>query len=342
MARIGAFVILVILLVTVFAPFFSPYNYVRSDLRATYMAPQRMHFRDRDGNFHFRPFVYKSIREIDPVIFKLSYREDTSQKYFIRFFVHSWKYKLFGIFESDLHLFGTQKGGVIHLFGTDAQGRDLFGRILVGGRVTLFIALSATIFSGIIGGILGVASAYYLGIVDMLIQRLVEVLRCFPEIPLWMALSTALPRGWNPVYTMYGIIVIFALLNWPMIAREVRGKALPYRDAELVLAAKAIGAGDQRIILYHLFPQVFSHLIVAVTTTLPWLILGESTLSFLGLGIQPPMASWGSLMKSAQNLQTLGLHPWIMLPGAFIIITVLAVSFLGDGLRDAADPFSQR
>jgi len=341
LAKIGGIMIGILVIIIVFAPFFAPYDYTNSDLRATYIPPQRIHFFDQDGKFHFRPFTYKLQRELDPKTYMLLYTEDPSKKYFIRLFVHGWEYKLFGIFKSDLHLFGVEDGGAVFLLGTDAHGRDLLGRILFGGRLTLLIALTSTAISGIIGAILGGISGYYSGVPDILIQRAVEVFRCFPELPLWMALSAALPRDWNPIYTVYGIIGIFSLLNWPVIAREVRGKALSYREEDFVMAAKSIGASGRRIIVRHILPQAFSHIIVALTVTIPWLILGESTLSFLGLGIQPPMASWGTLMQKAQNFQTLNQHPWIMLPGLFIMMTVLAFSFLGDGLRDAADPFSR-
>jgi len=341
LARIGGIIVGLLLIIIVFAPFFAPYDYAKSDFKKTYVPPQRIHFVDQDGRFHFRPFTYKLHSELDPETYMLLNTEEPSKKYFIRLFVHGWEYELFGIFKSDLHLFGVEDGGSVFLLGTDTHGRDLLGRILFGGRLTLLIALTATAISGIIGTILGGISGYYSGVSDILIQRAVEVFRCFPELPLWMALSAALPRDWNPIYTVYGIIGIFSLLNWPVIAREVRGKALSYREEDFVLAAKSIGASGRRIILRHVLPQAFSHIIVALTVTIPWLILGESTLSFLGLGIQPPMASWGTLMKNAQNFQTLGQHPWIMIPGLFIMITVLAFSFLGDGLRDAADPFSR-
>jgi len=341
LARIGGVIVGVLLVLIVFAPFFAPYDYTSSDLKTTYIPPQRIHFFDQDSKFHFRPFTYKLTRELDPKTYMLHYTEDKSKKYFIRLFAHGWEYELFGIFKSDLHLFGVEDGATVFLLGTDAHGRDLLGRILFGGRLTLLIALTATAISGIIGSILGGISGYYSGVLDFLIQRAVEAFRCFPEIPLWMALSAALPRDWNPIYTVYGIIGIFALLNWSVIAREVRGKVLSYREEDFVLAARSIGTSDWQIILRHILPQAFSHIIVALTVTIPWLILGESTLSFLGLGIQPPMASWGTLMQKAQNFQTLGQHPWIMIPGLFIMITVLAFSFLGDGLRDAADPFSR-
>jgi peptide/nickel transport system permease protein len=340
LAKIGGTIVVLLLIITIFAPFFAPYDLEEQNLRATYVPPQRIRFFDEEGKFHF-PFVYGLKRELDPKTYTLVYTEDTSKKYFIRFFTRSWEYKLFGIFKTNLHLFGVGEGGSIYLFGTDQHGRCLLSRIIFGGRLSLFIALTAAAISGIIGAVLGGISGYYAGVLDMLIQRAVELVRCFPQLALWMALSVAFPRDWNPIYIVYGIIGIFGLLSWPSLAREVRGKVLSYREEDFVLAAKAIGASDRRIILRHILPHTLSHVIVSMTILIPWLILGESVLSFLGVGIQPPMASWGTLMQKAQSLQVLGQYPWILIPGLFITITVLAFSFLGDGLRDAADPFSR-
>ena len=342
MARLGAIVFGLIFIAVVFASFFAPYRPEQANLRHSYLPPQRIHFFDEEGRFHLRPFTYRLVKSVDPVTLALKYKEDTSMKYFVTFFVRSWEHKPFGLFKTNVHLFGVEEGGTVYLFGTDQHGRDLFSRILFGGRLTLLIALGAGALAGIFGAMVGTTSGYLSGAVDTVIQRLIEVFLCFPALPLWMALSAALPRDWKPINTVYAITVIFALLGWPGIAREVRGKVLSYREADFVLAARAVGAGSRRIILRHVLPQALSHIIVAVTTAVPGLMIGESTLSFLGLGVQPPMASWGALLQKAQDLQTLAYQRWIMIPGLFIMITVLAFSFLGDGLRDAADPFSQK
>lgn len=341
LAQLGMLIIGALFLLVLFAPFFSPYDYHNTKLKKSYRPPQRIHFVDQEGNFHWRPFTYKIKRSMDSETFTLSFEEEKSERYPVKFFTRSWEYSLFGLINTNLHLFGVEGEGNLYIFGTDGHGRDLFSRTLAGGRITLSVALLGTFLTGIIGSLLGGISGYYGGLMDMLIQRAVEVVRCFPKIALWMSLSVAIPSTWPPIYILYGVIMIFALLQWPLLAREVRGKVIEYQEKDFVLAARSVGANDLRIIIRHVLPQAASHIIVSLTVTVPWIILGESMLSFLGLGIQPPMISWGVLLQKAQNFQTLGLHPWIMIPGLFIVASVLGFNFLGDGLRDAVDPFSQ-
>jgi len=341
LAWLGTFVVGLFIITTVFAPFFSPYNYKDQNLRTTFIPPQPIHFVDEEGDFHFLPFTYKLKKGMDPNTYELIYKEDKSQRFGIKLFVHSWEYELFGLFKTDLHLFGVEEGGTAFILGTDSQGRDLLSRIIQGGRISLAVAIIGALASAIFGSLIGGISGYYAGVLDTVLQRTVELVQSFPKLAMWMALSAAVPPQWPPTFVLYAIVAIFALLYWPMLAREVRGKVLSYREEEFVMAAKGIGAHDLRIIVRHILPQAISHIIVVLTVTIPQFVLAESMLSFLGLGIQPPMVSWGVLLQNAQNLQTLGQHPWIMIPGLFIIVSVLGFNFLGDGLRDAADPFSQ-
>lgn len=340
-AIIGGIVVGIIAVLSGFAPFFSPTNPLKTNYKLTYMPPQKIHFIDEEGRFHLRPFVYKMKLDLDPETWKRIWTEDTSKKYYVRFFVQSWEYKLFGIFSSRLHLFGVGDGATLCLLGTDESGRDLWSRILLAGRVSLLIALFGALLTCGIGSTMGIVSGYYGGTADMAIQRLIEFLQSFPQLPLWMALSVAFPPAWSSLDIFIAMIFMFALLTWTMLAREVRGKVLSYRETEFVMSAREMGASDRRIIFKHLLPNCLSHIIVVLTVTIPQLILMESVLSFLGLGIQPPMVSWGVLLQKAMDIETLGLHPWIMLPGLFIIITVLGFNFVGDGLRDAADPYSK-
>jgi peptide/nickel transport system permease protein len=239
-----------------------------------------------------------------------------------------------------LHLFGIEEGGTLYLLGTDKFGRDLWSRSCRAGRISLSMSLFGTFISVAAGSVLGVVSGYYGGWIDTLLQRFVEFVNSFPQLPLWMALSAVIPPTWDSLSIFVMMSVIFALLSWTVLAREVRGKVMAFRETDFILAAKEMGASDLRIIFRHLYPNSLSHIIVVLTLSIPQIILAEAFLSFLGLGIQEPLTSWGLLMHDAQNLQTLGTHPWIMTPVVFIVIAVLGFNFLGDGLRDAADPYA--
>ena len=241
-------------------------------------------------------------------------------------------------FKMDIHLFGTKKGTVF-LFGSDNFGRDLFSRIFYATRVSLSIGLVGVALSFVLGGMLGGVSGYYGGSVDLVIQRVVEFLLAIPKIPFWMALSVALPLHWSIIKVYFAITIILSLFGWTGLARVVRGKLLELREEDFVMAAKISGATEPKIIVHHLLPSFASYLIVHLTLSVPYMIMGETTLSFLGVGLRPPAVSWGVLLKQAQNVRTISFHPWLLIPAVFVIITVLAFNFLGDGLRDAADPY---
>lgn len=339
-AIIGGLMILMLVILAVFSDFFSPTDPRKLNMPASFTPPQRIRFIDAEGKFHLRPFTYRQVVELDPTTFAPKWTEDQSQRYYLRFFVRSWEYKLLGLVKTRWHLYGVEEGGTVYLLGTDKFGRDLWGRACRAGRISLSMSLIATFISVAVGSVLGVVSGYYGGGIDNVLQRFVEFVQSFPQLPLWMSLAAIIPRTWDSFRVFVIMAFIFALLGWTVLAREVRGKVMAFRETDFILAAKEMGASDVRIIFRHLYPNSLSHIIVVLTLTIPDIILAEAFLSFLGIGIQEPLTSWGLLMHDAQNLQTLGSHPWIMSPVVFIIIAVLGFNFLGDGLRDAADPYA--
>ena len=337
----GGFMVLMLIVLALFPEFFSPYDLYETALADSFNPPTPIRFFAEDGSFQVRPFVYKQELEIDPVTYQARPKIDTESPFHVQFFVRSWEYKLFGIIDTDLHLFGLDTDEVrLHLLGTDRFGRDLWGRICLAGRVSLSLSILAAVIAIVIGSSVGVISGYYGGAIDNVIQRFVEVVMSFPELPLWMALAAVIPRTWSSGQIFLVMAFIFPFLRWAVLAREVRGKVLSLRETDFILAAKEQGAGDFRIIFKHLYPNVLSHVIVILTLMIPDIILAEAFLSFLGIGIQEPLTSWGFLMKSAQSLETLGQNTWILTPVIFIVVAVLGLNFLGDGLRDAADPYS--
>ena len=340
-AIVGALMVIVLVVLALFPEFFAPYNFYATTLGDSYLPPTPIRFIETDGSLQLRPFIYKQELEIDPVTFQARPAIDTDNLHYLRFFVRSWEYKLFGLIETDLHLFGLDSDDVrAHILGTDRFGRDLWGRICLAGRVSLSLSIIAALIAIVVGSSVGVISGYYGGAIDNLIQRFVEVVMSFPELPLWMALAAVIPRTWSSGQIFLVMAFIFPFLRWAVLAREVRGKVLSLRETDFILAAKEQGAGDARIIIKHLYPNVLSHVIVILTLMIPDIILAEAFLSFLGIGIQEPLTSWGFLMKSAQSLETLGQNTWILTPVIFIVVAVLGLNFLGDGLRDAADPYS--
>jgi peptide/nickel transport system permease protein len=327
-------------MVAVFCEFIAPYALDHREVEYAFAPPQRLKFYSDEG-LHLWPFVYgyKGIRH--PETLRKFYVEDRSTKYPIRVFVRGETYYFWGLFKSNLHLFGVDPGGSLFLLGTDHLGRDLLSRIIYGSRISLTIGLVGVALSFVFGLVIGVVSGYYGGWIDNIIQRGIEILRSFPSIPLWMALAAALPSSWSPLQVYMGITVVLSFIGWTGLARQVRGKILSLREEDFATAALLSGATRWRIMSRHLLPSFMSHIIVSITLGVPGMILGETSLSFLGLGLRPPVTSWGVLLKEAQNVQAVAFQPWLLTPVIFVIITVLAFNFVGDGLRDAADPYSR-
>lgn len=342
--RLGMFGLVMIAIfytIAIFADTIAPYDPLQRFSTAIHRPPQRIHFVDAEGNFSWRPFVYGGKSQLDMETFQRVYVEDTSKKHYIRFFVRGYPYKLFGLFPTDIHLFGVDEGGTLFLFGTDQLGRDMFSRIIHGARISLSIGLVGVLISLVIGVLVGGISGYFGGVVDEVTQRVIETLRSIPQIPLWLGLSAALPPDWSPLKVYFAITIILSLLGWTYVARVTRSKFIALREEDFIVAARAIGCTTIRVILRHLIPEFASYIIVAATLAIPGMILGETALSFLGIGLRPPVVSWGVLLQQAQNIAAVNTYPWLMLPAPFVILAVLAFNFVGDALRDAIDPYSQ-
>lgn len=339
LAMVGAVIIAIIYLVALFVEVVAPHDPRKVSSSVQYAPPQRAKFVDAEGRFHFRPFVYKMDQSLDLVSLKRTWTYDVSERYPLYLFVRGDEYRLWGLFTSNLHLFGTSEGNW-YPFGTDRLGRDIFSRVIYGTRISTTIGLVGVAISLLLGIIVGGFSGYYGGWLDNVVQRLIEFLIAIPTLPLWMALSASLPPWWSPLTVYFGITVVLSVIGWTSIAREVRGRFLSLREEDFVMAARLSNVSEWRIVMRHMVPSFYSHIIASASLAIPAMILGETSLSFLGIGLRPPMISWGVLMQEAQNLHSVALYPWLLLPGVFVIITVLAFSFVGDGLRDAADPYA--
>ena len=315
----------------------APYALQTKNTQFIYAPPQSVHL-FHEGEF-IGPFVYGYTYTLNMQNLKREYAPDPTRIERLRFFCLGDRYEFWGLIEGRFHLVCPAEGGTFFLFGTDRLGQDMFSRIIYGARISLTIGLFGVAVSFVLGVLIGGVAGYYGGIIDNLSQRLIEVMRSLPHVPLWLALSAILPVTWSPILVFFGITIILGLLDWTGLARAVRSKLLSLREEDFCVAAQLMGASPRRIIARHLLPSFSSHLIASVTLSIPSMILGETALSFLGLGLRPPITSWGVLLNEAQNINVVALYPWLMMPVVPVILVVLAFNFLGDGLRDAADPY---
>jgi peptide/nickel transport system permease protein len=332
-------VVLLFYLVVVFADFLAYSDPLASEAQRSLLPPQRIQWFDEG---RFSPHVYGLTGVRDPMTFKRVYTPDPSQKIPIRFFVSGFEYYALGLIRMRLHLLGVADGTPeekLFLLGTDEQGRDLWSRLMYGTRTSMSIGLVGVALSLVLGVFLGGVSGLYGGILDTVIQRVIEILRSIPTIPLWMGLAAALPNDWSINQIYFAITLIISLIGWTELARVVRGRFLSLRQEDFVMAAELAGCRQMRIIFTHLVPSFLSHIIAATTLAIPAMIISETSLSFLGLGLRPPAISWGVLLQQAQNIQALAISPWLLIPSIPVTIVILAFNFMGDGLRDAADPY---
>ncbi len=335
----GSAILALFYLVAAFAEFFAVddpfqrYEFV-------FAPPQRIHFVDDAGAFHLRPFVYGWEKRIDPDTLALIYTEDHHRPYPLHLFVRGAPYELWGLIPMDLHLIGVRgEGAALFLLGTEKLGRDLFSRLVYGTRISVSIGLLGVALTFVMGSLMGGISGYFGGGIDDAIQRVIEFVISIPQIPLWLALSAAVPREWSALQVYLAITAILSGVNWAGLARVVRGRLISTREEDFVMAAVVAGAGAPRVIGRHLLPSFISYLIVNLTLSIPGMILAETALSFLGLGLRAPVVSWGVLLNDAQDVRIIANQPWLLLPAISVIVFVISFNFVGDGLRDAADPY---
>ena len=343
LAMTGMISLIIMYILVFLGPFLAPNEYMTNNNDYTYGQPSQITFIGPNGRFSLRPYLYPMTTVLNKKDLTFDLVIDKTKKIPIKFFVKGDPITLFGFIHTDIHLFGVEPPLRVYLIGADAVGRDMLARLLVGGQISMTIGLVGVALSIIFGSIMGTISGYYMGIGDDIIQRIIEVIMSFPTVPLWAALAAALPSisaSFTPIHRYFLITVVLSLIGWTGLARQLRAKVMAYRGADFVLASLAAGASDMRVIFSHMMPNAASHIIVTAALSVPGMILGETALSFLGLGIVPPMVSWGALMRNAQQINVIIQRPWLMIPGLAVIIAVLLFSFLGDGIRDAMDPYS--
>lgn len=343
MAVISGVVIIILYLIAIFCEFVAPYDPEQRFAQYKLAPPTKIHIIDDQGNLRM-PFVYKIVQSVNPETLRSSYTEDKSIIYQIRLFGGGTDYKLWGLLPGNVHLYGlnvphSEQG--IFIWGADRLGRDIASRVFYGARISLSIGLIGVLISLVLGVIVGGISGYFGGRIDTAIQRVIEFVRSIPQIPLWMSLSAALPATWPVVRIYLGITIILSLISWTGLARVVRGRFLALREEDFILAARLSGSSEMRIILQHMVPSFLSYIIANLTLAIPNMIISETGLSFIGLGLRAPAISWGVLLQEAQNLRSIALSPWVFAPAVAVIVSVLAFNFLGDGLRDAADPYAR-
>lgn len=337
LAVISGVVLLLFYLSCLFSEMLAPYGLETRNNDYIYAAPTALHW-VHEGEF-IGPFIYPVVKELNVETFQTEWVEDRSRPQPLRWFCSGDRYNWLGLIPMDFHFVCPPEGGAFFLLGADRLGRDIFSRMIYGARISLTVGLVGVTLSFMLGIVIGGLAGYYGGWVDSAVQRVIEILRSFPELPLWMALSAALPANWDMVWIYFGLTLILALLDWPSLARAVRSKLLALREEDFATAAYLMGAKPRRIIGRHLLPSFASHLIASASLSIPGMILAETALSYLGLGLDSPAVSWGVLMKEATDFTTVVLYPWLIYPMLPVILVVLAFNFLGDGLRDAADPY---
>jgi peptide/nickel transport system permease protein len=339
LAMISAFVLIIFYIVVLFPDFFSVISPEETNQRLMFIPIQPIHL-IREGKLD--PWVPGITGKRNPVTLRMEWTVDETVQNRVRFFMKGYEYKILGLIKSDLHLIGadsSNQDGTLFLLGTDRLGRDEWSRLMFGTRTSMIVGLVSVALSVVLGVLLGGISGYFGGVIDMVIQRLIELLQSLPTIPIWLAMTAALPQDWRPEQVFFAITIILAFIGWTTLGREVRGRFLSLREEDFVVAAELAGCSRLRIITRHMAPAFMSHIIAASTLAIPVMIINETTLSFLGLGIRPPAISWGVLLQEAQNVQTIALAPWLLTPGLMVIAAVLAFNLVGDGLRDAADPY---
>ncbi|APO79233.1 oligopeptide ABC transporter permease protein (plasmid) [Rhizobium etli 8C-3] len=335
----GLILVGLLIIMAVFADFFAPMDPKATDVG--FAPPQAISFHDKDGNFVFQPRVYAlaDSEELDPVTFQPIVGPDYDNPRHLGFFVKGADYKLFGLIAANRHFFGSTDGEPVHFLGTDKFGRDVLSRAIIGSRISLVIALTVVFIVTLVGTTVGMVSGYFGGTFDVWVQRFVELVLAFPQLPLYLALTSLIPVTAPTNVFLAFVIVVMSALGWAQMSREVRGKTLALARIDYVRAAMAVGATDRRIIFQHIFPNVMSHVIVSVTLHIPSVVLLESFLGFLGFAVKPPLISWGLMLQDTANYSVIGTYPWILAPVGFVLVTVFAFNALGDGLRDAVDPY---